>query len=433
MRGLAEAGGGIRFWLDRLTQFIGLIGLASLLVGGVGVGNAISSFLAGRLRTIAIMKCLGAPERLVLSTYLIQLSALAALGVLIGLMVGAALPFLAQSLIAEVLPVRARVALYAEPLAIAGAFGLLVSLMFTLMPLMRARRVPAATLMRGAVVAVGGRLPWRDALLIGAVAVALAAFTIFTADSRSIAGWFVLGAVAAFIAFPLLARLLMLAAAHAGKPRLAGLRLALANLHRPGAPTPIVMLSLGLGLTVLVATALIEGNLREQLTQRIPSDAPAFFFVDIQSTQMPAFEKTIAAIPGAGAVDKVPSLRGRIVKLGGKPVSEVAVPPEARWAVDGDRGVTYSAKPPEGSRIVAGEWWPADYHGPQLISFDEGLAHAFGLELGDTITVNVLGRDIEATIASLRRIEWHDSRHQFRLRLSRPARSTRRRTPSSPR
>jgi putative ABC transport system permease protein len=406
VRGLAEAGGGIRFWLDRLTQFIGLIGLASLLVGGVGVGNAISSFLAGRLRTIAIMKCLGAPERLVLSTYLIQLSALALLGVAIGLAIGAALPFLAQSLIAEVLPVRARVALYVEPLAIAGAFGLLVSLMFTLMPLMRARRVPAATLMRGAVVAASGRLPWRDALLIGAVAMALAAFTIFTADSRSIAAWFVLGAVAAFIAFPLLARLLMLAAAHAGKPKLAGLRLALANLHRPGAPTPIVMLSLGLGLTVLVATALIEGNLREQLTQRIPSDAPAFFFVDIQSTQMPAFEKAIAAIPGAGALDKVPSLRGRIVKLGGKPTSEVAVPPEARWAVDGDRGVTYSAVPPEGSRIVAGEWWPADYHGPQLISFDEGLAHAFGLKLGDTITVNVLGRDIEATIASLRRIEW---------------------------
>ena len=406
VRGLAEAGGGIRFWLDRLTQFIGLIGLASLLVGGVGVGNAIASFLAGRLRTIAIMKCLGAPERLVLSTYLIQLAALALLGVAIGLAIGAALPFLAQSLIAEVLPVRARVALYVEPLAIAGAFGLLVSLMFTLMPLMRARRVPAATLMRGAVVAASGRLPWRDALLIGAVAMALAAFTIFTADSRSIAAWFVLGAVAAFIAFPLLARLLMLAAAHAGKPKLAGLRLALANLHRPGAPTPIVMLSLGLGLTVLVATALIEGNLREQLTQRIPSDAPAFFFVDIQSTQMPAFEKAIAAIPGAGALDKVPSLRGRIVRIGGKPTSEVAVPSEARWAVDGDRGVTYSATPPEGSRIVAGEWWPTDYHGPQLISFDESLAHAFGLKLGDTITVNVLGRDIEATIASLRRIEW---------------------------
>ena len=407
LRGLAEAGGGIRFWLDRLTQFIGLIGLASLLVGGVGVGNAISSFLAGRLRTIATMKCLGAPERLIFSTYFIQLTALALLGILVGLAIGAALPFLAQSVIAEVLPVRARVALYAEPLAIAASFGLLVSLLFALMPLMRARRVPAATLMRGAVVATGRRLPWRDALLIGAVAMALAAFTIFTADSRAIAGWFVLGAVAAFITFPLLARLLMMAAAHAGKPRLAGLRLALANLHRPGAPTPIVMLSLGLGLTVLVATALIEGNLREQLTRRIPSDAPAFFFVDIQSTQMPDFEKALAAITGAGPLDKVPSLRGRIVRIGGKPVNELAVPPEARWAVEGDRGVTYSATPPEGSRIVAGQWWPPDYRGPQqLISFDETLAKAFGLGLGDTITVNVLGRDIEAKIASLRRIEW---------------------------
>lgn len=405
LRGLDQAGGGIRFWLDRLTQFIGLIGLSSLLVGGVGVGNAVSSFLAGRLRTIATLKCLGAPERLVFSTYLLQLGALAVLGVAIGLVIGAVLPFVAQSLIADVLPVRARVALYIRPLAIAAAFGLLVSLLFALMPLLRARRVPAATLMRGAVVHSGG-LMWRDALLVGAVALALATFTVFTADSRRIAGWFVLGAIGAFVAFPLLARLLMAAAARAGKPKLAGLRLALANLHRPGAPTPIVMLSLGLGLTVLVATALIEGNLREQLTSRIPHDAPAFFFVDIQSRQMPAFEKTIAAIPGAGALEKVPSLRGRIVKIGGKPVSEIAVPPDARWAVEGDRGVTYSATPPAGSRIVAGEWWPPDYRGPQLLSFDENLARAFGLGLGDTITVNVLGRDIEGKIASLRRIEW---------------------------
>ena len=406
VRGLDDAGGGIRFWLDRLTQFIGLIGLASLLVGGVGVGNAVSSFLAARLRTIATLKCLGAPERLVFTTYFIQLAALAALGVGIGLVIGAALPFVAQSAIADVLPVRARVALYAGPLATAAGFGLLVSLLFALVPLMRARSVSAATLMRGAVVQQGGRLAWRDALVLGAAAVALAAFTIFTADSRRIAAYFVLGSVGAFIAFPLLARLLMFGAARIGKPRFAALRLALANLHRPGAPTPIVMLSLGLGLTVLVATALIEGNLREQLTRRIPGDAPAFFFVDIQSSQMPAFETAIAAIPGAGPLDKVPSLRGRIVKIGGKPVSEVAVPSDARWAVEGDRGVTYSATPPEGSRIVAGEWWPPDYRGPQLISFDENLANQFGLGLGDTITVNILGRDIEAKIASLRRIEW---------------------------
>jgi putative ABC transport system permease protein len=405
VRDLSDAGGGIRFWLDRLTEFISLVGLSALLVGGVGVGNAVSSFLAGRMRTIATMKCLGAPQWTVFATYFLQLGALAVLGVAAGLVLGAATPFLAQSAIAELLPVKARIALYFRPLAMAGAFGLLVSLLFALLPLIRARGVPAAALMRGAVVE-RRRLGGRDALMVAAVALLLAGFTVETAPNHRIAGYFVLGAVGAFIAFPLLARGLMLVAARVGKPRLAVLRLALANLHRPGSPTPIVMLSLGLGLTVLVATALIEGNLREQITQRIPKDAPAFFFVDIQSSQMPDFARAIAAIPGASDLEEVPSLRGRIVRLGGKPVSEVKIPPGARWAVDGDRGVTYSAAVPAGAHLVDGKWWPADYHGPQLVSFDATLAHDFGLGIGDTITVNVLGREIEARIASLRHIEW---------------------------
>ena len=411
VQGLADAGGGIRFWLDRLTQFLGLIGLSSLLVGGVGVGNSVSSFLATRQRTIATMKCLGAPQQLIFSTYFLQLAALALVGIVIGIVVGVGLPFAAQTLIADLLPVRARIDIYARPVLVAAGFGVLVTLLFALMPLMRARNVPAATLMRGAVVPQKKRfgwqgLGWRDGLVLGGVAMALALFTVFTAVEKRIGAYFVMGSVGAFLAFPALAQVLMFAAAKTGKPRFAALRLALANLHRPGAPTPIVMLSLGLGLTVLVGTALIQGNLRDQITSRIPKDAPAFFFVDIQSSQIDAFRKAIAAVPGAGALDEVPSLRGRISKINGKPVDQMDVPPDARWAVDGDRGVTYSATAPEGAKIVAGNWWPEDYRGPQLVSFDQGLAEAFRIGVGDTITVNVLGRDIEARIASLRRIVW---------------------------
>jgi putative ABC transport system permease protein len=411
VQGLADAGGGIRFWLDRLTQFLGLIGLSSLLVGGVGVGNSVSSFLSTRQRTIATMKCLGAPERLVFTTYFLQLSVLALLGIAIGLVVGVALPFMAQGLIADLLPVRARIDLYARPILVAAGFGVLVSLLFALIPLMRAQVVPAATLMRGAVVPQRAKwwrllgLGWRNAAVLATVALALALFTVFTAVEKRIGAYFVLGSVAAFLAFPAVAQLLMLAAARAGKPRLAALRLALANLHRPGAPTPIVMLSLGLGLTVLVGTALIQGNLRDQITSRMAKDAPAFFFVDIQSNQIDAFEKAVA-VPGAGTLDKVPSLRGRLVKIGGKSVDELIVPSNARWAIDGDRGVTYSADPPEGSQITAGQWWAPDYRGPQLVSFDAALAETFQIGVGDTITVNVLGRDIDATIGSLRRIVW---------------------------
>jgi putative ABC transport system permease protein len=405
IRGLGDAGGGLQFWLNRLTQFLSLVGLSALLVGGVGVGNAISSFLSARLRTIATFKCLGAPEWLVFATYFLQLAALALLGVVAGAVIGAVLPFLAKSLIADLLPLRVRIDIYIRPLLTAGAFGLLVSLLFALLPLIRARAVSAATLMRGAVVGQR-RIALRELAVIVVAAVVLAGFTVYVAPERRTAGWFVLGAIGAFIAFPLLARGLMWVAARVGKPKFAALRLALANLHRPGSPTPIVMLSLGLGLTVLVATALIEGNLRAQITERIPKNAPAFFFVDIQSSQIADFEKTIAAIPGASELDAVPSLRGRIAKIAGQPVVQSKVPGDARWAVDSDRGVTYSATPPEGARIVAGEWWPPDYHGPQLVSFDAALAKAFGIGVGDTITVNILGRDVEAKIASLRQIEW---------------------------
>jgi putative ABC transport system permease protein len=183
VRGLADAGGGLQFWLNRLTQFLSLVGLAALLVGGVGVGNAISSFLAGRLHTIATLKCLGAPERLVFATYFLQIAALALLGVVAGVVIGAALPFLAQSLIAELLPLRARIDVYIRPLATAGTFGLLVSLLFALLPLLRARAVSAATLMRGAVVG-GRRIAWRELALIAASAVVLAGFTLYVAPER---------------------------------------------------------------------------------------------------------------------------------------------------------------------------------------------------------------------------------------------------------
>ncbi len=405
VRGLNDAGNGLRAWVDRLTQYLALIGLAALLVGGVGVGNAVDSFLRARSRTIAILKCLGAPAGLVTRIYFLQLAMLASVGVAIGLVVGALLPYAAQGAMGDLLPVQARVALYAQPLASAAVFGLLVATLFALWPLMRARHVPASTLMRGAVATDEPRPGWRDALLILGMVAGLAAFTVVTAPDRRIAIWFVAGAIGAFIAFPLLARLVMALARLAGRPRSAALRLALANIHRPGAPTPTVMLSLGLGLTVLVATALIEGNLQNQIGQRLPKDAPAFFVVDLQPDQVERFRDQLQA-QHVQRIEQVPMLRGRISRIAGKPVRELAIPQNARWAVESDRGLTYAAAVPEGSKVVAGQWWPADYTGPALISFDAELARAFGIGVGDSITINILGREVEARIANLRHIDW---------------------------
>jgi putative ABC transport system permease protein len=166
------------------------------------------------------------------------------------------------------------------------------------------------------------------------------------------------------------------------------------------------LLSAGLGLSTLAAVALIQGNMQHQIREQLPSNAPSFFFIDIQNDQLERFEAVVREQPGVTAVHHVPSLRARIVAVKGVPVDQVVTTPETAWALRGDRGLTYAAAPPEGTHMVAGAWWPLDYDGPPLVSFDAALAKGWHVGIGDMIRVNVLGRDIDLKIANFRDIAW---------------------------
>lgn len=407
VRDVSGAAPGLTRFVDRLTLFLTLVGLSALLIGGVGVGNAVHAFLAQRTATVATLKCLGAPARLVLRIYLFQVLALAAIGIAVGLVVGAIAPFAAAPILARLLPVALAPSLYPAPLALAAAFGLLITLVFSLWPLALARNVPAAALFRQAVAPLRGRPGRRDLAILAGLVLVLAGLTLASAREPHLAVWFVIGAAAAFAAFRGAAVLVVRLAGALPRPRRARLRLAVANLHRPGAPTASVVLSLGLGITVLVAIMSIERNLAQQIDAVVEEQAPAFYFIDIQPHQTEPFAELIAAFPGAGQTRSVPMLRGRIVSIAGTPVSEITPPPEYAWITRGDRGLTWSATPPErGSRVVEGKWWPEDYAGPPLISFDVEAARAFGIGVGDTVGFNILGRQIEARIANLRQIDW---------------------------
>ncbi len=408
IRGLDEAAPGVQRFVKRMTLFLTLVGLSALLVGGVGVGNAVRAYLDGKVATIAVLKCLGAPTALVTRTYLLLVIALALAGIAVGLALGAAVPAALAGILAERFDLSVRPGIYPWPLVEAAVFGLLIAIGFTLWPLARARRVPAATLFRSLVVPVGLRLQARDLLALAAAGLALAGFTILTAEDRLIAAGFVAGALAALAAFRGVAALVMAAAGRlsARAIRRPGLRLALANLHRPGAPTASVVLSLGLGLTVLVAVVLIQGNLGREIQETLPGAAPSFFFIDIQPDQAAAFDALVAARPGTADLERVPMLRGRITAVDGVPADQVTPTPDSAWVLRGDRGLTWSAALPRGSRLVEGEWWPLYYRGEPLVSMDAEAARGLGLGLGDTVTVNLLGREFTATIASLREVDW---------------------------
>lgn len=405
-RDTSEAAPSVQTFIDRTGLFLTLVGLTTLLVGGVGVGNAISAHLAEKTATIATLKCLGASGRVIFMAYLIELLLLGLVGIALGLAIGAAAPWAIVALAGDKLPVAARLALYPRPLGLAALFGALVAVAFSLWPLARARGVPAAALFRAAILGLEGRLGWRDGLATLIVGVALAALAIGTADDALLASWFVAGVLAALVLFRLASAGVMVLARRLRAIRWPTLRLAVANLHRPGAATPSVVLSLGLGLTVLVAVALVESSLGRDVTERLPAQAPSTFFIDIQPDQVAGFEDLATRTPGITGLERVPNLRARIVKLNGIPVDQAPIDPGALWAVRGERGLTYTSKLPDGSRVVDGTWWASDYQGPPLISLDTTLAKGLHLKLGDSVTFSVAGREVGATLANVRRIDW---------------------------
>lgn len=418
LRDPAQSAPGIDRFVERLAMFLGFTGLTALLIGGLGVANAVRTYIDGKIETIATFRCLGAPSRLVVTTYLLQILVLAAIGIGLGLLAGALLPPAVFGLIEGLLPIHIGFGVYPGALAIAALLGLLTALAFSLWPLGRARRVPAANLFRQGVVGIGGRPTRRDVAITAGAAAALAALTIATAADVRFGAIFVAGAIAVLALLRCAATALASVARRLPRRGHTVVRLALDALHRPAAPTATVVTSLGAGLTVLVAVALIEGNLRAQIGERLPDTVPAFFFIDIREDQATAFDAAIAAVPGSGELKRVPSLRGHIVRLGEEPVETATIAPEAMWAVRGDRALTFSALPPEDAKITAGAWWPVNYDGPPLISLDANLAQGFGLGIGDKMTINILGRDIEATIASLRRIEWRAVPFDFAIIFS---------------
>lgn len=393
--------------IERFAQFLTLVGLTALVTGGVGVANAVRAFLDSKRDVIATFKCLGAPGHMVTLIYLFQILLVGAVGIAIGLVLAALAPVAAKAALAGIIPLPAGAGIYPGALMLAVTFAILTIFVFALIPLGHARDIPASNLFRNQTMAHRG-LP-RAAYVIGAAVAALllTGLAIWFSEQRTLAAGFLAGVAIAFVILRVVSIGLQALAKRIKRVRDTSLRMAVGNIHRPGALTPSVVLALGLGLTLLVALALIDTNLRQQIAGNLPQRAPNFFFVDIQSNVVEDFATLVETEAGeAGKLVRVPMLRGRIVELNGQDVATMELPPEGAWVLQGDRGITYAPNVPENSTLSAGEWWPADYAGEPLVSFSAEEAEEIGLSIGDTVTVNVLGRNITATIANLRQVEW---------------------------
>lgn len=418
IRDHTRAAPGIRRFVEQVTMFLTLVGLTALAVGGVGAGQAITAFLDRKRSEIAVLKSLGADGILVFLVFFLEVMAIAVVAVVVGLILGVMIPYAVGALYGTEIPAPAHYAVYVQPLVLAAVFGLLSAAAFSIPPLARAREIAPASLFRDLVVRARGqgRLPYLiAAALCGVVVIAL---TVAVSPSPDFAGYFLAGAVAILALLRGIAAGLRMLLKRLPRPHRPDVRMALANLTRPGSATGGVVTALGLGLTLLATVSLLDSTIGAQIKDRLPGSAPSFFFVDIQPDEVAAFDTAIKTAPSAADYKRTPMIRGRIVKLNGTPVREAKIAPDARWAVNGDRGITYASTPPEGTTIVEGQWWDKDYRDETLISFDKALAEGMGLKLGDTMTLNVLGREMTGRIASLRKVDFTTGGQNFLLVLS---------------
>ncbi|WP_373635083.1 ABC transporter permease [Yoonia sp. SS1-5] len=412
--------GGTAEFVDRIGAFLILVGLSGLAVGGVGVSAAVRAYLAGKTGVIATLKTLGATRATIFQTYFVQVAVLTLLGVLIGVVLGAGLPLLLAPVIEARLPIPAVFAIYPAPLVEAGIYGLLAAMIFTLWPLARTEDIKAATLFRDAFSAASN-LPAPRYLVAMAVLIGLllgaaiwfsgtAFLTLWTAGG--IAGSLLILVVAALIIRWVARRFRRPAR---GRP---ALRLAFGAIGARGGEATSVVLSLGLGLTVLAAVGQIDGNLRSAFAEDLPEVAPSYFFVDIQPDQIDGFRNRLDTDDAVSRVDTAPMLRGIITQINGRPAEETG---GGHWVLQGDRGITYADRQPEGTEVTEGSWWPDGYDGPPQVSFAEEEAREIGLQLGDMLTVNVLGRDITAELTSFRNVSWEDAGIGFVLAMNEAA------------
>ncbi len=400
-----RAAPGAERFVERMGQFLLLVGLSALVIAGIGVGNGVSSYLAARRGSIAALKVLGATSGLIARIYLLEVAVVAAAGIVAGLIAGALTVPLIVWLAGDVLPVAPQFALQPVPLALAAAYGMLIALAFTAPPLIEAGSIPAAGLLRGTfgnrAVPLRRTLPW----VVGA-GVAIVALALATAEQPGLSAGF-LGAVAGV--------LLVLAGIGWGVRRIAAalprsrrplLRLAIAGLHRPGARTGTLVVALGLGLTLFVLLAGIRTSIDANIALTVPKRAPALFALDVPPDREGEFRRTIERVAIHPIIRTVPAMRGTITGYGTTRVADLKTLPEGAWALRGERGLTYSATLPEGSEITAGRWWPREYAGPPLVSLDERLAKVLDLKIGDSLSYSLLGVERTARIASFRRISW---------------------------
>ena len=395
-------------FVDRMSEFLTLVGLAALVIAGIGIGGGVTSYLDARRQGIATLKILGASSSDIARIYALQIVAASLAGSLAGIAVGVALVPLLGMALQGLLPVSSGVIVDPGAILLALSYGMLVALVFAAPPLLRARHFPAMALMRSRVAPLA-RDP-KALLLVGGGLAAIVALALLTSANPLLSAGFLAGAAGVLALLALIGLGIRKLAGAMPRPASPVARNALANLHRPGSSTGALVTALGFGLAAFVLLAAVQSAIDGNIAKRVPDRAPDYFVLDIPREQVTEFEDLVRTADPQANWRTVPALRGAVLAFGTDEAmtrtAELEEIPDGAWALRGERGLTYADDLPAGNELTEGEWWGPFYDGEPLVSLDEDFAEAAGLEIGDRMTFGVLGVERTVRVANFRRIDW---------------------------
>ena len=404
-------------FLSQLTRYLNLIGLISLLLGGIGIAGALRAFIAQRMDAIAVLKCLGATGGQIFAMYVAQAALLGVAGSLAGAALGTATQWILARLLADLLPVSVGFGVSALAVGKGLLLGTATTLWFALPPLWQVRGVAPARILRRAVEAAPPVAPWRRAgLWLAAVAgggALMGALAYLEVRALDVAVIFGVGLTATVLALLAAAQALLALLTRLPKPRSFALRQGLSGLYRPGNQSGPVMVALGLATFLLLAVVLIQKDLLRQVTLGSAPDQPTLYFIDIQPDQRDAFQEILKA-HGVPPADILPVVRGRVYALNGRPVALDALPEgERKRILSYEFPFTYRATLQPGEQVLEGRFGiDPRVQGPQ-VSVADWWMNALGMKLGDTVTLDIEGVLLRATITSIRQVDWANRRANF--------------------
>jgi len=420
--------------LARTEDYLSLAGFVIMILGGLGVWSVARVFMHQKLRSIAILKCLGATSRSILATYLFQMLGLGLAGSLLGVGLAAAVVhFVPPGLVLlgglGAVGEGATGGLTLPAVAQGLGLGVGISLLFSLVPLLAARRVKPLLLLRHEV-AGGGELAaarsggWRrdPRELLARLTVGAAVLALGTWQAGSLrAGAFVLGGFAGILLILHLAGwALVRAVAPLGKSAWFPLRHAVINLSRPGSQSRVILLSVGLGCFFILTIRSLEANLKEQFALEMGEDAPDLFVLDIQEDQAGPFAELARSL-GASRIRLAPVLQARVTGVEGQEVQLADYEAVRKLGSLGrEYTITYRASLEANERVVEGRFWEASASPEPEVSIERSLRDRFGIRVGDKVRFDILGRSVEARVTSVREVEWSESRNGGFMFLFRP-------------